>query len=107
MDTLDARVRRVRVRQAELLRRRERAQSAGLLAASALLLGTLVLTIGQLVTPHQVADTDLMASSMLETSTGGYVLVAVLAFMAGVAITAACIYARRREKKDWKTEEKT
>ena len=53
------------------------------------------------VTPRAPGRAALTGASLLGASAGGYVLVAVLAFMAGVAVTALL---KRREQTQ-KTEE--
>ena len=109
MNTLDERVRRVRGRQRALERRRTRRKAAGLLLICAALTASLVSLIGSQTTMHQTAgSTELTASSLLESSAGGYVLVAILAFMAGVAIAVASIQRRknRNNEKKENSEEK-
>lgn len=86
-----------------LERRRARWENAGLSALSVLALLTVVTLLGQLGGGGRGTISEGMAaSSLLADSAGGYVLTAVIAFMAGVIITVAL---RNRLEKQ-KTEEK-
>ncbi len=86
-----------------LERRRERRETAGLSALSVFLVLALVTLLGQLggggtgTFPEGMA-----ASSLLAESAGGYVLTAVLAFMAGVTVTV--LLKRKQERKPMEEE---
>lgn len=75
----------VHERAAALRRARERRRTA---AWSALCVVLTVLLSLETVTPHAPGAGMLTGASLLAAETGGYVLTAVVAFMAGVAITA-------------------
>ena len=80
----------------EMQSRRERRAALAWGAASAMLTAALAATILGISLPlHALPRSDLTGASLLADSAGGYVLAAVVAFMAGVAITAACL--RRRK----------
>lgn len=85
-------------RAAALRRARERRRTA---AWSALCVALTVLLAWETVMPRAPGRAALTGASLLGASAGGYVLVAVLAFMAGVAVTALL---KRREQTQ-KTEE--
>ena len=55
--------------------------------------------------PYGMAGSDFTGASLLAESTGGYVLAAVIAFMAGVVITAALIRRRNHNKDSPGSEE--
>lgn len=80
---------------AQTLRRaREKRRTAAWSAACAVLLVLLALETGS---PHALGMGALTGASLLGDTVGGYVLVAVLAFMAGVAITALLKAAQKRK----------
>ncbi len=47
----------------------------------------LILLVGFTVTPHTIGSGGLTGTSIVDSAVGGYVLVAVIAFMAGTVIT--------------------
>ena len=72
-------------RRAALLRRKyAKRQILLLTAVNVCLLVSLCVMIG---TPHRIARTAFAGTSLLDDSVGGYVAVAVLSFMLGVAVT--------------------
>ena len=83
----------------ELRKRRNRIQLRAWCGISTSLLACLVcLTAWFSGSRHSItADMD-TASSLLSANAGGYVLVAVAAFMAGVIVTTAIIWKRKRTK---------
>ena len=85
-------------RAAALRRARERRRTA---AWSALCVALTVLLAWETLASRAPGRAALTGASLLDVSAGGYVLVAVLAFMAGVAVTALL---KRREQTQ-KTEE--
>ena len=86
MDTLDNRVRRVQTRGQALRRQRERRQFSLLLSLNLAVFGALFYVISRQTSLHQpLGGASCAASSMLESSAGGYVLTAVLGFV-GVVI---------------------
>lgn len=103
MDTLDNRVQRVQARRKKLLIRQKRIRNTGLFLFSAALLGSLLYFIGRQTELHRPIATDsAAASSLLDSSAGGYVLVAVLAFCLGVMVTLFCrgfVNKKRRNNK--------
>jgi len=67
-------------------------------SASVCLFALLVwFTAGLTALPAPVSGGDYAAASLLGENTGGYVLAAVIAFMAGVIITAAILKKRRKK----------
>lgn len=57
----------------------------------------LVLTAGALVSGRQASVPGLYGSTLLSEEAGGYVLTALVSFMAAVVITALCIRYRNRK----------
>ena len=91
MDNLEQRVRRVQARREALLLRRQRILTTHLLLLSVAMLGGLLYLIGRQGALHRPAvGSGMAASSLLDSATGGYVLVAVLAFALGVVLTLVC-----------------
>ena len=94
----EERVLAVRARMDALRRARERRKTGILGMGSALLALCLLLVIGAAGAVHPGGTAGLYSGAiMLFENAGGYVLVAVLAFMAGVVITAALL--RRQFKR--------
>ena len=89
----------VHERAAALRRAREKRRTA---AWSALCVVLTVLLSLETVTPHTPGTGMMTGASLLAVDTGGYVLVAVLAFMAGVAVTALL---KRKQNKQKAEEE--
>ena len=99
MRTPEERVLAVRARMDALRRARERLKTGILGMGSALLALCLLLVIGAAGAVHPGGTAGLYSGAiMLFENAGGYVLVAVLAFMAGVVITAALLRKRYKEQ---------
>ena len=100
MRTEEERRERLRQRAAVLQRQRNRRQLAGFGSASAFLMVLLMASLVQMGVLsngfHSVTDGGLAGSSLLGESAGGYVLAAVIAFFAGVIVTALCLKYRKR-----------
>ncbi|MBP5652822.1 MAG: hypothetical protein J6X17_05320 [Lachnospiraceae bacterium] len=74
--------------------------------ASAILLVALIGTLAVLQdVGHSISADSFYGTSMLGENTGGYILVAIVTFMAGVLITVLCIKLKRyREQKQQNRE---
>ncbi len=99
MRTQEQFLRGIHERAATLRRAQERRRTA---ACSALCVVLTVLLSLETVTPHVPGAGALTGASLLAAETGGYVLTAVIAFMAGVAITV--LLRRGLEKRKTKGE---
>ena len=97
MRTPEKRISELHKRAGRLQRKKDRRQIAGLGSVSAffavLLAATLVQTDGL---SQSASEGQFTGSSLLSEATGGYILAAVLAFFAGVIITAAIFRYRRK-----------
>ncbi len=97
MRTQDERIRQLHIRVAEMQRKDDKRKIIGL---GSLCIGIFVMLIVGLVRLNNdlqnAVDVDVQGSSLLGESAGGNILAAVLAFFAGVIITAV-IYRRRRK----------
>lgn len=83
---------------AELRRKRDRRRRALAGGASGILSVVLVVLIGSLGgLRHIPLNGNLAGASLLDDSTGGYVLAAVVAFMTGVAVTAFLMWRQNRK----------
>ena len=92
-------------RMEERRHRRERRENGALSAAAAVVTACLLLVIYGGGTAHLGGTAGLYSGSMMMfENAGAYVLVAMLAFMAGVAVTVALLH--RRNKSENGTEEK-
>ncbi len=95
-------IRRMHERAAEKLSRKERrtavAAGCGGFAMTALLVAMIArYTKGD----HSVSRMSFAGASLLGDDAGGYVLIALIAFIAGVAVTVACLrYRKLREAKN-------
>ena len=99
MRTPEERVLAVHARMDALRRARERRKTGILGMGSALLALCLLLVIGAARALHPGSTAGLYSgATMLFENAGSYVLVAVLAFMAGVVITAALLRKRYKEQ---------
>lgn len=99
MRTPEERIGQLHTRAAELKRRRNGRQLTGLAGMSAflaILLMTVILQTGGL-SQQSTADDQFAGSSLLSESAGGYVLAALIAFFAGVILTA--VICRHRSKR--------
>ncbi|MBQ3404786.1 MAG: glycosyltransferase [Oscillospiraceae bacterium] len=103
----DERMALVNARVSALTRRRERQGIAGLSTLSGGLLLALLTIIGRFSgTVHNLPSGDLAGSSLLADSAGGYVLVAVAAFIAAVAVTTLCFRLRDRQRTERQKDHK-
>ena len=84
----------------ENTRRRQRRGIYGLSAACMLLFAVLMETAGTVVGPGQTAAWGVFGAMLLRKDAGGYVLVAVVSFVAAAAITALCFRLRNRENRE-------
>ena len=101
MRTPEERVLALHARMDALRRARERRKTGILGMGSALLALCLLLVIGAAGAVHPGGTAGLYSGAvMLFENAGGYVLVAVLAFMAGVVITVALLRRRFKEQND-------
>lgn len=89
----------VHERAATLRRAREKRRTA---AWSALCVALTMLLTLETVTPHTPGTGMMTGASLLAAETGGYVLTAVIAFMAGVAITV--LLKRKQQRKPMEEE---
>lgn len=55
--------------------------------------------------PHEISISSMTGASLLDESVGGYLLIAILAFIAGTAITVFLIKRNNSEKKSQHDEE--
>ena len=69
----------------------------------ALLVGWIYIADGRM---HSIADADFAGNSLLSADAGGYVLTAVIAFIAAVAITVICVKIREKNKASSKEDDK-
>lgn len=91
------RVALVKQRVRENTRRRQRRGIYGLSAACMLLFAVLMQTAGTVIGPGQPEAWGVFGAMLLREDAGGYVLVAVVSFVAAAAITALCFRLRNRE----------
>lgn len=96
------------LKRSEKIREKRRRRNERLLAgASGMLLIVLIVSItllaGYTVNP---ATDSVMGSFLLSAEAGGYILVAVLAFALGIAVTFLCLKIRERNKDNPDTKEK-
>ncbi len=98
MKTAQERIESMHWRAAQLRRRRENAALGQLGAVCGMLALCLIgMAVGMSQAHTGISPGAYTGTAMLFESAGGYVLVGVIAFMAGVALTAALI--RRRKRK--------
>jgi len=100
MKSAEDRIRMLHKRAAELERQKRRVQMTGWGSASAFLSVLLLMMVwqaGSMSCP--VTSSPYVGSSMLGENAGAYVLVAVVAFAAGVAITVTLQKNRNRDHK--------
>ena len=93
------RVALVKQRVRENTRRRQRREVISLSAACILLCAALMQTAGTVVAPGQTAAWGVFGAMLLREDAGGYVLVAVVSFVAAVVITALCFRLRSKENR--------
>ncbi len=105
MKTTGQRITEMHRKALKMDRRRERNILSGLAVFSCLLLGGLIRGIYAFIgTPlgGTTGPDAFTGSSLLDESAGGYVLAAILAFMAGVCLTVAILRYRYRSKEQKK-----
>ncbi len=97
--SLDASVLEVRKRRDERLRERKRRKVGSLSGSAALLAALLLAAFHRIsVSGGMIAEGSVYGAFLLSPAAGGYVLVGVVAFIAGAAIAAALIRRRKRTK---------
>ncbi len=99
MRSTEEKIARMHERAAELAHQegRSRLIVSGLLSAF-LMVCLLFMVLQMQHTRHMMISGQTTGSSLLSESAGGYVLVSVVAFFAGVVVTAGIYYFRKREK---------
>ena len=101
MKTQEERIKRLHERAHEIKKRDDKIKISGL---GAFCMGIFVLLttciVGASRTFHSTVGIRMQGASLLSESTGGYVLVAVLAFYAGIIITAIIIRQRNNKNKN-------
>ena len=101
MRTPEERIRALHARMEELTRARERRKTGFLGAGGVLLALCLILMISASGMPHLGGTATMYGgATLLYENAGGYVLVAVLAFMAGAIITAMLLKKRYKNQND-------
>lgn len=94
---MDERIKRIHQRADRLQEQKERRLMYGTGGASAFLLITLVIALEKTgIMRHTIPAELLTGSSLLAENTGGYILTAVLAFMAGAVLTTIRIKTRNK-----------
>ena len=107
MRTAEERLELLHSRACALKREREAVWMRGIGGTSCLLTVCLLALLSTVSRGgHDVRGSGYVGTSLLSESAGAYVLVAVIAFAAGVVITAALIRYREKERRDKATEEK-
>ena len=97
MRNMEAQITKMHARAAEIKRRADRTRTKIFGTVSAALAVCLVFVVHQLQRMgHGIMAGQNTGSSMLSDSVGGYVLIAVIAFIAGTAITAVIIRHRKK-----------
>lgn len=97
MRTAEEQLRRMHMRAAEIKRQEDRSRLRALGSLSGVLLVCLIAVLQQLQSlHHEILTGQSTGSSLLDESAGGYVLAAVIAFLAGVIITAVIYKHRNR-----------
>ena len=91
------RVALVKRRVHERSRRKRRREAISLSAVCLLLFAVLTQAVGTAVGQGQTAVWGVFGAMLLREDAGGYVLVAVVSFVAAAAITALCFRLRNRE----------
>lgn len=99
MRTQEERIRQLHIRASEIQRQADRKKTAGF---GGFCIGVFVLLLISMIRVNSllqnVMNVDMQGSSLLNESTGGYVIAAITAFFAGVIITAV-IFRYRKNKK--------
>ena len=100
MRTAEQRAAAVHRRTEELRRRREKSMLFLTAVCSCILLAVLVPLTARLAGPSAEDPGDVFTgAALLDESAGGYLLAAVLSFMAGITVTVLCIKYRDRSRK--------
>ncbi len=104
MRGIDERTALVSARVRALQRRRDRESLMGLSLISVCLFAALLEAVGRFSgTGHGLMSGELTGSSLLADSVGGYVLVAVIAFIAAVVITTICFRIKQKNERERQT----
>ncbi|MEG1780445.1 MAG: hypothetical protein RR225_05800 [Clostridium sp.] len=100
-DRTDCRMNEVLRRVKKRRRAQENHMLTGLSCACVVLLGSLLSTIGSVVgvMPQSGAVIGAYGTVLLHSGAGAYVLVGLLAFVAGVIITALCVRMQHKNKR--------
>lgn len=99
MDHVD-RLERLHARAAELKCERDKRRLRILGSMSSVMMVCLIVAIHKVQAwNHGILDSQSTGSSLLDDSVGGYVLIAVIAFIVGTLITAVLIRYRSREQR--------
>ncbi len=107
MRTQEERIEALHRRARELEKQRCGRQMAGLGGISVFLAALLTFVVQMTdQKPQSFREDQFAGSSLLSESAGGYVLAAVIAFFAGVVITAVCIRMRQRKSEKTQREQK-
>ena len=104
MNKAEERIERMHARAAQLKRQREKRVLNLLGAASGVLMVALVAMINTAQSFHGISNGSSAGASLLSDSAGGYILVAVGAFVAGVVITAVAKKYSEKKSDNLKTE---
>ena len=100
MKTAEQRIAAMHRRKEELIRRRERDILYLTAVCSCILLAVLIPVVNGISGPSAEGPGDVFTgASLLDESAGGYILIALAAFMAGVVITVICIKTREKKNK--------
>ena len=94
------RVALVKQRVRENTRRRQRCDAISLSAACMLLCAALTQAVDAFAVQGQTAAWGSFGAMLLREDAGGYVLVAVISFIAAAAITALCFHLRKKEQQE-------
>ena len=106
MSTADERVAALHLRMAALTEKRERQKTAALGAGCAGLALCLCLLIFGEGSVHGGTAGTYTGATMLFENAGGHVLVAILAFMAGVIVTALCVRCKGKHEPEEQKKER-
>ena len=94
-------LRKVHKRAEELREKREKRMTAALFTGGGILTAAAAAVVLSVSVPqHPLTESGFAGASLLSDSAGGYVLAAVLAFMAGVVVTLACVRYRQKKEED-------
>ena len=98
--SLEASVLEIQKRRVERLRERKRRRAGALAGTTALLAALLLAAARQLpgIGAARAAD-SVYGAFLLSPAAGGYVLAGVIAFVAGIAVTALCLAHRGKQRR--------